>query len=209
MADSGPAAPRQSALGQFAFWGALALAVAAIIWIRHGRPRGDWGSAGRRHPAVGRELTELELAALTGAASDVNLSALRGKIALISFWGTWCGPCRAEMPRLAQLRRELADHKDFRLLAVSCPGDEGSLAALRNETQAFLTSEQIDIPTYADPNLTTRRAVARALGLPQPDIVGVQTTVLVDRNGVIQAVWDYYAPGVEKDMLSAIKEVLQ
>ena len=49
---------------------------------------------------------------------NVSLSDLRGKVVLLNFWATWCGPCRVEMPAMEQLYRSFS-RKDFEILAVS------------------------------------------------------------------------------------------
>ena len=48
----------------------------------------------------------------------VTLSDMRGKVVLLNFWATWCGPCRVEMPAMEQLYR-MFPRKDFEILAVS------------------------------------------------------------------------------------------
>lgn len=52
------------------------------------------------------------------AGQMVTLSQLRGKIVLLNFWATWCGPCRVEMPAMEQLYRTFP-RKEFEILAVS------------------------------------------------------------------------------------------
>ncbi len=52
------------------------------------------------------------------AGNMVSLSQLRGKIVLLNFWATWCGPCRVEMPAMEQLYRTFP-RKEFEILAVS------------------------------------------------------------------------------------------
>lgn len=201
MSEAEVPKPQRSATGQFVFWGALALAVVAVIWIRQGARRGDQGLS---HPGVGRLLPALNLRGLTGGASDVDLKDLKGKVALVNFWGTWCPPCRYELPHIVQLRRDFAARPDFRLLAVSCSGIEGeSLEQLRDETRQFLAEKNLDLPTYADPDGATRQAVGMALG--ELDIPGYPTTVLLDREGILQAIWVGYESGVEEDMRRAIE----
>ena len=48
---------------------------------------------------------------------DVRLGSFKGKVILINFWATWCGPCRVEIPHLIELQRQYAD--DLVVLGVS------------------------------------------------------------------------------------------
>ena len=65
---------------------------------------------------VGDEAPNFTLRDLTG--NVMSLSQLRGKVVLLNFWATWCGPCRVEMPAMEQLYRTLP-RKEFEILAVS------------------------------------------------------------------------------------------
>lgn len=77
----------------------------------------------KKHPGfergvvqVGDEAPNFTLRDLTG--NVMSLSQLRGKVVLLNFWATWCGPCRVEMPAMEQLYRTLP-RKEFEILAVS------------------------------------------------------------------------------------------
>ena len=65
---------------------------------------------------VGEEAPNFQLRDLAG--NVVTLSQLRGKIVLLNFWATWCGPCRVEMPAMEQLYRTFP-RREFEILAVS------------------------------------------------------------------------------------------
>jgi cytochrome c biogenesis protein CcmG/thiol:disulfide interchange protein DsbE len=152
---------------------------------------------GTGHPAVGQKLPPVELEPLTGGGQAIGPGDLAGRVVLLNFWGTWCPPCLAELPDIAEIERKFRDRGDFLLLAVSCgrqsPEDPEQL---RRETSALLSGEQIDMPTYWDEGITTRLAVNEVV-----DLRYVPTTLLVDRSGVIRGVWSGLA---EKDELEEL-----
>lgn len=65
---------------------------------------------------VGDEAPNFKLRDLAG--NVMSLSQLRGKVVLLNFWATWCGPCRVEMPAMEQLYRTFP-RGEFEILAVS------------------------------------------------------------------------------------------
>ena len=83
---------------------------------------GRWGPAPQQGPGVGSPLGELRLQPLTGEARPLSLADLRGSVVLLNFWGTWCEPCRLELPHIAQIYKAHQADADFKLLAVSCGG---------------------------------------------------------------------------------------
>ena len=53
------------------------------------------------------------------AGGDLTLTALRGKVVLLNFWATWCGPCKKEMPAMKALEAEYKDNKDIVFMGIS------------------------------------------------------------------------------------------
>src|ERR1700676_2731839 len=49
---------------------------------------------------------------------DLSLASLNGKVVLLNFWATWCGPCRAEIPSLIQLQKRYQDRMQIIGLVV-------------------------------------------------------------------------------------------
>lgn len=175
----------------------LVVAFLALFTLRGGRTVDP-----EQNPAVGSRLAALDLLPLTGDSMSVTLDDLRGKVALVNFWATWCGPCQTELPELAELARSMAGYPDFRILAVSCGEEDPD--SLRANTEATLRDLDVDLPTYADPGGVTRDAYDRV-----GQFQGFPTTFLLDRDGVIRAVWVGYLPGTVDEMETEAKRLLE
>ena len=86
------------------------------------------------------------------AGHSQKLSELRGKIVVLSFWATWCAPCREELLRLSKLNEEFAS-KNVRFIAVSI--DE---AKDRAKIEPYLAKQDIHLDVWVggDADLLTR-----------------------------------------------------
>lgn len=69
---------------------------------------------------------------MTVDGEPVTLSDLRGDIVLLNFWGTWCGPCRREMPEFQQAYQKL-NEQGFEILAVSFDDTFDAISNFRDE----------------------------------------------------------------------------
>lgn len=50
----------------------------------------------------------------------LSLASFKGQILLVDIWGTWCGPCKEEIPYIAALQKEYANRKDVRIMSIAC-----------------------------------------------------------------------------------------
>lgn len=60
---------------------------------------------------------------------------LKGKVALINFWATWCGPCQRELPYLQKLREHLKDRKDVIILTLNTDEEVGKVEPFMKENK--------------------------------------------------------------------------
>jgi len=139
------------------------------------------------NPALGKAFETIELRPLNKAAMPIDLKKIRGHVLLINFWGTWCPPCRLELPHLVKTFRDLRTNPQLMFVSVSCD-DSSELAELERDTAEYLQRyEFADLPTYTDPAGQTRTHIAALAGFGNS--FSYPTTVIVDKTGVIRGIW--------------------
>lgn len=158
-------------------------------------------------PAVGVPLSDLQLEPLVGDAVPLDLDGLAGKVVMINFWGTWCGPCMIEFPELAKMNERLKANPDFRFIPVSCPpGQDIDFEQLKSATEAYYREKGFELTAHYDPGHVTRLTLMQDLQLPS---FSFPTTVLLDREGSVQAIWIGYQTGLEAQMEEKITRLLR
>ena len=75
------------------------------------------------HPELAREDMTPAVIVNTLAGKHFNLDEMNGRVVLIDFWATWCGPCNKELPHMKQLAAKYAN-EPFELISVSWDADE-------------------------------------------------------------------------------------
>jgi thiol-disulfide isomerase/thioredoxin len=75
------------------------------------------------HPEQARILLAPNFRVKTLDGKELSLEDLTGKVVLIDFWATWCGPCRAALPHVKDLSKKFAD-QPFVILSISLDKDE-------------------------------------------------------------------------------------
>ena len=99
-------------------------------------------AAGDLRPWGGGPTPTLELNDLGGGGH--SLADYRGKVVLLNFWATWCGPCRDEMPSMELLKKKLSG-RPFVVLAVNVDEPE-------SRVRKFLAQLPLDFPVLMDPD---------------------------------------------------------
>ncbi len=122
-------------------------------------------------PAAKRSsLPQMAASTLQGAAWQTD--DLKGHVALINFWATWCPPCREELPGLIHLSRRFKA-EGVKIIGIEAGGENAG------QVRSFAAKEHIPYPILlAD------------TGRPDPLDRGIlPTTLLIDRNGKVAKTW--------------------
>ncbi|MCS7206767.1 MAG: TlpA family protein disulfide reductase [Dehalococcoidia bacterium] len=133
-----------------------------------------------------------DVALVTFDGRVVRLSDLRGRVVMMDFWASWCAPCRAEAPALAQAYRDLrAQGMPVEFIGVNVWDRE-------EDARAFLERFQVPYPSGMD----THGRIALELG-----VTGIPEKYIVDAQGTV--VKKFVGPMGEKDLLQVLEPLLK
>ena len=128
----------------------------------------------------------------SGEGRNLRLQEQRGRVVMINFWATWCGPCRQEMPHLSRLHDKYKG-AGFVLLGVNIDDDPANAAALAAKLG-------VSFPVLYD----TDKRVSKLY-----DLSTMPSTVLIDRDGKVRTVHRGYVSGTEATYEQQIRELLK
>jgi thiol-disulfide isomerase/thioredoxin len=148
-----------------------------------------------RPPAPGTGSAELDqvappfiLADLNG--QEVSLDQYRGKIVMLDFWATWCGPCRMTMPILEKLQKEYRD--GLTLLDIN-------IQESPELVRPYVRKQNIKATVLLD----QRGSVSAAYGSNS-----IPMQVLIDRQGIIRHIQVGYGANMEAQLRAEINKLL-
>lgn len=120
---------------------------------------------------------------------EVSIESLKGKVVLIDFWATWCGPCIQELPNVKQAYADLHG-QGFEILGISFDNDESALTR-------FVKKENMPWPQYFD-----GKGWGNTFG-QRFGINSIPSMWLVDKKGVLRDM------NARTDLVSKVKKLLQ
>jgi TonB family protein len=150
---------------------------------------GPRAAAPRPADLVGRDAIAFALEDLDG--NRVDLQSLKGKVALLDFWASWCGPCVAELPHIEKLHK---DFKDRGLVVLGVNNEDVEVA------RAFVKQKGYTFTTLVDggKEVTMKYGVS---GIPQ--------VFIIDREGKVKWHALGYSPGREFELRNAVENALR
>lgn len=168
-------APTAPSKGGWRIWTErlVTIGILAFVLYRLGPQLGALAGVG---PDLGRAP---DFTAVTLDGDTLRSAELEGRVVVVNFWATWCGPCRLEMPSLQSLHEDRAGDG---VVVIGLSTDVGSVEPIR----AY--AEELDI-TFPIARATNDHR--QAFG----GIRGIPTTFLIDRSGVVRhRVVGYFTP---------------
>ena len=102
--------------------------------------------------AEGKKFTDFEVMAEDGKMQKLSDFVGKGKVTLVDFWASWCGPCRAEIPKLQELKAKYGDKFDVLGVAVWDNPDDTRKAMEQMEITwpVIIGTQQLNEPTDLD-----------------------------------------------------------
>jgi peroxiredoxin len=123
---------------------------------------------------------------------NLRLGEQRGRVVLVNFWATWCGPCKQEMPHLSRLYEKYRA-SGFTLLGVNVDEDA---------KQAATTAGKLGVkfPVLFDGTKSVSKLY---------DLQSMPSTVLIDRDGRVRYLHRGYRDGLEESYEKQIRELVK
>jgi len=145
-----------------------------------------WGARG----LVGAPAPDFTLSTIGGP--NMRLSEHAGRVVMLNFWATWCGPCRQEMPALQTIYSRY-EQAGFSLLGINMDAEP-------DEARRMAESLGVSFPLLVG----DAKSVAQLY-----DVRAMPVTVLIDRDGQVRYVHQGYKPGYEADYLDQVRQLLR
>lgn len=144
------------------------------------------------HSTSDKKLPAVQLKDMEGNAVNTAALGLEGPI-IVSFWATWCSPCKRELNTIQDLYPEWQEKYGVTLVAVSID-DQKTM----NQVPVYVNGKGWEYLVLMDPNGDFKRAMG---------VNNVPHTFLVDKNGNIVYSHNNYAPGDENMLQGAIEKL--
>lgn len=131
------------------------------------------------YPKLSSALADAELELVEGG--KFKISDKKGKVLMLNIWGTWCGPCRQEMPHLIEMQNTYRDN-GFEVLGLNIGGNDGQPESIE-DIQRFAAEMKLNYTLARSP----RQATAAFYSISKQQVV--PQSMLIDREGHIRGIF--------------------
>lgn len=139
-----------------------------------------------------KQLPSVKLMTMDGKTVNTAELGLKGPI-VISFWATWCAPCKKELNTIHDLYTDWQEETGVTLVAVTIDDEK-----TKNNVELYVNGKAWDYLVLMDTNSDFKRAMG---------VNNVPHTFLIDTNGNIVYSHNNYAPGDEDKLYEEIKKL--
>jgi thiol-disulfide isomerase/thioredoxin len=164
-----------------AITGLLVLGLAAPVVGCGNMGAGASSAAGDTHPLIGGAAPGFDLTSPDGK-KKITLANVHGKVIIVDFWATWCGPCRESFPVYERLSNKFGSK--LAVIAVSVDEDPGSIAQFVKDTGATFQigwdDGQVVSKSYQPPTMPT--------------------SFVIDKSGIVRFMHSGFRSGEEAEL---------
>jgi thiol-disulfide isomerase/thioredoxin len=129
----------------------------------------------------------------------LKLEQYQGKAIIVNIWGTWCGPCRMEIPELMKLKDEFGD-KGLEIVGLSLGHED--ITEPESEVKAYVTATKINYDIgFFNAGMRTGLSNIAPIG-------AVPTSYLISKDGKIRAVFQGAGPKTVEKLRAAVEKAV-
>jgi thiol-disulfide isomerase/thioredoxin len=139
---------------------------------------------------VGTSAPSFNVSYVNDLSKSASLQSINGKVTLIDFWATWCGPCKQEIPELQKI---YDDYHGKGLEAILISQED------QMKISSFASINNLTLPFYMDGDTSADRAF---------NVTGLPTTYVIGKDGKIVYANVGYGEGIEQELRQAIDRAL-
>lgn len=140
-----------------------------------------------------KELPDTEVTTLQGERISISEHAKNGKITVLSFWATWCSPCKKELDAISEVYEDWQELYDMELVAISVDNTR-SMA----KVGPMVAQKAWDYQIYLDPNQQLQNSLNFRV-VPQTYVLDKQGNIVYEHTG--------YVPGDEYELEDKLAEL--